>query len=315
MPEDRSDYFLVPPIWPMRQVQVLTGGSGVGKSTLLACWLNALATGEEILGYRPAFKTRPLYISCERSAEQLELSSRGDPLHKIEGWNMQCEVLTLREAAKGMLYKKPDEALFQRIMRKFAKSFRVACLDPILTFCTKPNDQNSVRNFLVDTVVEEILVPLNMTVIATAHPPKEREGQRIIGTRTKTAGSYAWGAYSSCGHFAEPLDPDDPECPIIRLDVTPRYAKNFTIHFERVSFGKIKIVETPDEAGKDFVLSVFLDRDKIRTADLVAFARKSKISERTVYRWLEKQQGLGTIEEVGRGEYETKRGTGSRPSN
>lgn len=295
--------FLVAPIWPTRQVHTLTGGSGVGKSTLLAAWLNALCDGEEILGFKPAFKTRPLYISSERHEEQLEIASAGVPEEKIEGWNMRCEVLSLRQAAKGTVYKKPDGKLLHSIVKKYHKDFRVICFDPILTFCDKPNDQNTVRNFLVDEVVADTLVPYDVTIIATGHPAKEREGQRVIGARTKNAGSYAWGAYTSCGHYAELIEPDNPDCKIIKLDVTPRLIAPFSIHIERVSFGRIKIIDRPDEAGKDFILSTFLNRPQIQTADIITFAKKSKISDRTVYRWLKKQKDSGVLDEAGNGLY------------
>ena len=302
----RSRSFVLPPIWPAREVHILTGESGVGKSTLMAQWLNALDAGEMVMGLKPGGRFRSIYISLERSHKSVKLS---DDL----GWGLRCPYASLKEAVEG-LGMAPNGQLNVEVLKKICaryseKGFRVICLDPIASFCSKPNDQNAVRKFLLDQVVEEICQPLDVTIIATGHPAKEREGSRIQNVRQKVAGSYGWGAFSNCNMHLSKVDPDDHNSTDVQLEVSSRHSKPFTMQYERGPKGEL--VEKEDklvvkEAGKLFVMDGALDGKegtRVGTTELVEWGEGRKISVATVYRWLKAKKEEGRLVEEGRGEY------------
>ncbi|MGI0014721.1 MAG: AAA family ATPase [Nitrososphaera sp.] len=292
---------LLYPYWTLRQIQMVTGGSGVGKSTLIATWLKSLMDGTEIMGRTPEFTSTPLYISNERSQGEVNNSNQGDD-EEVKGWGLTCPTISFRTAAKGTGKTTRNAGLLRQIIKKYSQKHRVIVIDPILTFCAQPNDQNKVHEFL-DEIVEDALIPNDVTLIATAHEAKQREGNEIIGSRAKAAGSYGWGAFTSCHHNVKKYN-KDPEDKRFVVEVTPRYAAEFKIFYNRVDHGTAVEIMDPATPAKDFLLEPLLARREFTTAEALLFGEGKKLSASSVARWLRDKKNRGMLREKARGVHE-----------
>lgn len=287
--KDKMKDFILDSEWPAREVHLITGETGTGKTTLLTQWMNDLIEGKPVLGF-PCEPQRVIYISNERSQESLELDNKGR-------WKLLGPFLTIDLALQGTGIKKIGPMALEAIIKKYCKDYDVIIVDPIVTFCPKPNDQNVVHEFLYN-LAQRVLKKANVTILASGHPAKQKEGQKVLNMRTQVAGSQAWGSYSNCVMHLTFMNPDDVTDERLILSVKGRHSPPLVFHFERDEAGRLVELKKEDgkEEGKGFILSGMLEgKLDITFAEAVQFGKQNNISRATVARWVKKEKEGGRL--------------------
>ena len=292
-PVQLEEMFLCRPIFPKREVHLLVGETGTGKTSLLVQWMTTMHTGGSLLGH-PIAPQREVYVSNERSKDSLliDQSTRwklhGDIPFTCFPDEMAGPEIGLKEAA-------PSLENLQRLLKLESKrGYKVVIIDPIIVFCPKPNDQNAVHKFLVS--LAQFLKTVDITLFATGHPPKGAKELRSTNVRTQSAGSQAWGAYSGTVMNLE-FTTQDPLVQEVRLDVAPRHAPPEAWFLRRNAEGMMEEYTPEDSkaAGAEFILNILMDRETLTRKEVMAFANEHGISIPTADRWIKKQKDSGFL--------------------
>jgi hypothetical protein len=303
---EKGGSYLIDPIWPLREVHIITGESGVGKTTLLTQWVNDLVAGRPILGFRlPPQKV--VYISNERSQESLEIDNDAR-------WKLTAPFYTVAMAMEGVGVPEKDRWTYGGLVgliKKYSEAgFRVMVIDPIVTFCPKPNDQNEVHRFLY-TLAQNQLKKFNVTVLASGHPPKEREGQKILNIRQKVAGSQGWGSFSNCNMHLEPANDENRMETRVRLEVRSRHAPPMEFFFDRDEIGRLIEIPGLDSQSTEFLMLRILEgRETLHTHEAVEWGEHRGLDRRSVTRWLKKLESEGVLVHQERGSWNVNKEAG-----
>lgn len=207
---------------PERELHLIGGSSGSGKSSWLIKMLERLERGESIYGH--AAKPTPyVYVSSDRS--------RAGMYRTIERLGI--------DRARFPLYIPTNTALnltARQIVIDAKKKFPVAKLVVFEGIAThvpdgKLSDYKIVAKFLreLGALCEE----LDITILGVVHSPKVKEKDKYANPRERIMGSTAWGAYSELIMFLEPLNPDGASS-LRTFWILPRNAREekFTLDFK-----------------------------------------------------------------------------------
>lgn len=206
--------YLIESILPTQEIHLLSGPSGAGKSRLLFAWLKKWAKGHPILG----LKTTPIkttYLAFDRSLASIHETM------ETEGAVPGLVVDSLRDRRPPLhtlpaLY--PDTQLF--------------VLDAMFVAAPmgKTNDYGTMTNWLAS--LGHMCTVQNVTILATHHTAKTKEGETILNPRQRGLGSVALGGFTDCNFVLEPVKPQDPNVSKRKLWVLPRNAKEFSVSYD-----------------------------------------------------------------------------------
>jgi RecA-family ATPase len=187
--------WLVPERIPMRNVSLLSGQGGIGKSVLLMQLSGASALGSMWIGTRLE-KGPALYVNCEEEDAEIRarLQAVADDLASTRQTMHECGLRFLSFAGKDTTLGQPDRndiirptPLFERI-REDALQLRprLICIDTVAdVFAGKEIDRAQVRQFI--TMLRGLAIDTNSAVVISAHPSLTG-----ITTDTGLSGSTAW---------------------------------------------------------------------------------------------------------------------------
>ena len=306
---------IIDPLIPRREVHLVGGASGSGKTRLLLEMILALEHQIRFIGW-PVHPARWVYLSLERSSESiLRTVKSADLAGQLD--RRRFISLSRHEAVSSA------EKIFRLpIIPRDSEVFFIEPLMALAPLCRRgrfnPNDYLEVRDFLV--TLEGLCHKLNITIIGTHHATKSRQRDMIFNPRERLLGSVAWSAFSQTVMLLESTDPTDISCVTRNLDVAlrdgaglkrrlrfnpdgrllPPYCSNDPEDFEcgsprqNVSVGPQALGGFLDSlpAGEEFDTSRFL-----------RFAKRHTVPRRTAYRWLEQKCNSGEIEKRTRGTY------------
>jgi RecA-family ATPase len=191
----RDREWLIGERMPMRNVTLLSGDGGVGKTVALMQLAGAIVLGKEWLGMRPAVGP-VLYLGAEDDPD--ELRRRFENIAKYYGatWEdlFDAGLRTLSFAGADALLGKPDRdgiivatPLLARLREEaIALKPRLIIVDPAAdVFAGKEIDRAQVRQFI--NLLRAIAIAVDCAVILAAHPS-------VAGMREGTglSGSTAW---------------------------------------------------------------------------------------------------------------------------
>lgn len=223
-----SNPFLIDKILPARQVHILCGPSGVGKTRWLNWMYKDWHQGLPVLGYE-SFPVPSLYLAKDRNIESLKLTLK----------SINCEHMMKYES---IMYRKDIDI---ENLKDHWPDIKLFFIDPIAKFVKdgKINDYGAVSDFL--TKCSYYCQKDDFTIMGSCHAPKAKEGQLLINPREWTLGSGAWGGYSET-MFA--FNGDDFKTPnsIRYFYVLARNAPD-TLHYFRLKDGWVTLVDDPKE--------------------------------------------------------------------
>jgi hypothetical protein len=202
-----SPKYLIETILPKREVHLLGGPSGAGKTrwlltTLLMHWRHGLP----VLGYK-SYPVPWVYIAADRTLDSvgrtmagMGLSLSGIPI--VPAWDDKLGL----------------NGIFDGIDKAGAS---LAIIESFGSFVEPPYNSNNVKSLL--QLCSRACQKGNLTIIGVVESPKMKPYERYENPRQRISGAAAWGHFSETIFLVEP-DPKDPESLNRTLWVCPRNA-------------------------------------------------------------------------------------------
>jgi len=287
--------FVVDQIFPAREVHLIAGPSGAGKTTFVFQLIDDWLSAKPVLG-RDAQLVPMCYVACDRSSASVNRT-----LERIKP--------TQRPPTLSLI-DHPGVTSIQGVVslvRKHITDCRILWIDPLLHFVSKgkTNDYACVAEFLIEA--SRTCSREDITIFGYVHATKAREGERVLNPRQRILGSVAWAAFSETIILIEPPDNDDPTSNVRSVLVLPRNlpAEEMTYAFN--SKGRLEQQQTGDfaeEMLKEFLPT--LDPNRVYTTlDLMREVADFGIhlSRATFFRWVRNQVDCDRLKLVSKGKY------------
>lgn len=193
-PQARS--WLVDPLIPRRQVTLLSGEGGVGKSFLALQLAVAVATGTEWIGYRPV-QGKALFVSAEDELDEIhrrlvpmieKMGLLPSDLRDLEIADLCQQASTLLGIPNGEGGIRPTD-LFEGVREQVRRHRPTLIVIDTLsdTFGGDENKRQEARQFI--RMLRELASEADSAVLVTAHP--SLSGQH---SGSGSSGSTAWNA-------------------------------------------------------------------------------------------------------------------------
>lgn len=264
--------YLVDEILPCKEVHLIVGASGSGKSTwLYGCFLPDWAGGKPIFGY----ESNPVpyvVVSMERSIDSVlvTLDRLGAPETPIAD-GRGCRSL---------------EAAVERGLDVVSDA-RFFIIEGIATIAPSgaKADYANIGKFLVDA--GQFAEQRGFSFAGTAHQPKMHKGESYEDPRQRVLGSVAWAAMSETIILIERDEPGNLENLNRKITLLPRNTHESEHLYLLDEQGKFKPV---DDKACDDAMDILINKMEwtFSGKELVKAGKEAGVSQASVYRWLDK---------------------------
>ncbi len=290
--------YLVDRIFPTKEIHIIAGASGVGKTTWAFQMLDDWRKSAPVLGYN-SFPCPWVYVSCDRSKQSVattleRVGVMGIPLFDARGVS-EHEAEAFDVVLRGARQINPEVRFI------FVEAFSL--LVPQVSFKDSYRVTAQFLSKLVKTLEKE-----DLTIIGTAHSPKQRENDQITDPRQMVLGTVAWGAFVETIIAIRRMAPKDPENQERQVLLLPRNAREQAFKYNLDDNGRFVIVKvtSPEDVMSFVVGRLPYDRD-IPTSELIGLADGAGLPERSAYRWIKQAVVDGILTDLSRGIYRRKR--------
>lgn len=282
--------YLIEKILPARQVHLIGGPSGIGKTRWIVYLLKDWIKGNPVLG----FKSSPepvMYLATDRNEESLEATFEPFAINGDFKWK---SILNSKATIEDIIVANPDIRLF--------------IFDPIMLFVPgyRYLDYGTVASFLRHLTA--LCVKYDVTILGVVHTAKAKENELFINPRERLLGSAAWGAYAEtlfilgCDNFENP-----EESQLRHVHVLPRNAAEFKVFWKFDSQGipkpASKAIPVEDE-GYALFISQIPEYTSLSTAELQKISFDIGASRATFFRYLRKAIKQSDLIQIERGTYQ-----------
>lgn len=240
----RHHEYLIDSIWPKRQIHLIGGPSGAGKTTLTFQILEDLAAGRDVFGHKSSPESL-LYIATDRDDE--ETARTMDRMHikpsfpcigmsdKPE-WSKRAE----RE-------NKPEYVIVLEEIQKAYPQCKTIIWDGFSFMVDGDQNKNSdVSKFL--RRIHAYIKRQNMTIIGIVNAAKQREDNKILNPRQRISGAAAWAHICNCIFIIEPATPEHPEDSTRNVWVCPRNQRDTKFQMIFTDEGLLAFVDEEEKA-------------------------------------------------------------------
>ncbi len=289
--------YLVDRIFPTKEIHIIAGASGVGKTTWAFQMLDDWRKSAPVLGYN-SFPCPWVYVSCDRSKQSVattleRVGVMGIPLLDARGVS-EHEAEAFDVVLRGARQVNPDVRFI------FVEAFSL--LVPQVSFKDSYRVTAQFLSKLVRTLEKE-----DLTIIGTAHSPKQRENDQITDPRQMVLGTVAWGAFVETIIAIRRMAPKDPSNQNRQILLLPRNAREQAFEYTLDDNGRFITAELtkPEDVMVSVLDGLPFDKD-LQTADLKALAKGAGMHERAAERWIREAVVNGLLEDVSWGKYRRK---------
>lgn len=236
----RSEYadcfeYIVDVLMPRREVHLVGGAPGVGKTTWLLDFMMRWMTGDSFFDLK--YRSHPcawLYVTGDRSkAENIRTMVR-----------MQIQPKKIPLTKEALKRDEPLRGYLERLKNAHPE-VELFVIEGLQSFTPKGkiNDYDVVARFLND--LTDFCQKRNVTIIGVVHSSKKKKQDFYESPRERLMGSAAWSAYSNCCILVESKDPSDPTCEDRITTLIPRNGKTRTFEFSIADGLVTEIKKTP----------------------------------------------------------------------
>ncbi len=286
--------YLVDRIFPTNEIHIIAGASGVGKTTWAFQMLDDWRKGLPVLDHA-SHPVPFVYVSCDRSRQSVNTTWERvgvEPMPYVDGRGVsRCEngFAAVLEAARR---KEPN--------------VRFLFIEAISLLVPGDNINQAYRNtadWLAST--SKALEKEDLTILGTAHSPKQRANDQILDPRQLILGTVAWAAFAETIIAIQRLSPKSADDQRRTLMVLPRNSREELFQFGIDDNGRFvpQEVETVETVMDMLVSQIPFDRD-IYMEELRELAEKAKIDgEPALRRWIKKAEEKRLIYRLDQGVY------------
>lgn len=281
-----------------RQVNLIGGSSGAGKTTLIFQLYRASREGVPFLGMKvPPIKWG--YIAGDRTAESVMETQKRVGAEDLKIFSLVDKNLIGAELDKKVIPMLPAFLGYKPDL-VYVDGFTVMVPDGDM------NNYHVVAKWIAR--LQRFCSRQDMTILGAAHVPKVREGDRLLDPRQRIMGSAAFGGYTEDMIIIDRVYKKDQESARL-IHILPRNGQERQI---KASFQDGLIVPDMEEEKKeenrsgmaDFLLgSLLVAGARFMSADFEIMAKQKGVSRPTYYRWLAKLVTQGRLAKGNKGEY------------
>jgi len=282
-----TDYF-VDPIWPKRRLNIIAGASGAGKSRWILPQLFALIKGTSVLG-KPTTPTKVSYVCCDRTIE--------DAQSTMIDLGLNPEILPTFSFMDNNLQWSMGKVL------EMIPQDTELCFVEAIGALVPGGDINNYSSILkLGRICNLTTKTSGISFMGSTHAPKMKAGEAYARTRDNVIGSSAWpGIAATIVHISE--EEDNSRTVTILLRDGPTEVQ----HLEFDAIGKL----VPIDAGlgrilMDNWLKGLPSGTDLPTSLIQDQGVKSKLSPRTVSRWINEKVSDGCLLSVKQGWYKSR---------
>lgn len=300
---------LIDDILPAREIHLVAGPSGAGKTTWLIKMIDQWRQGQSI--FMHASHPKPfMYLSLDRSQagvrrifDRLKIDHKNFRLF-VPKANSNNQKLSLAQLLRGLIEHNPDVRVF------FVEGFQSRTPDG------KMNDYKVVAHFLLE--LQQICEQYNVTIVGVAHASKAKQDEKYLNPRERVNGTVAWAAYSETIIVIEPEDPDDPQNVNRRVMILPRNAREQVFLMENKDgtlVEKTSVQNPVIQSNFAKVLTWLAEQPLDRIFTVANICTETGIVIGSIHLELGKLQQHHAIEQTKRGTYKVKKNTiGGEPA-
>lgn len=276
-PDPNHQPYIVDGVLPANECSLLSGASGVGKTSLVFQSLDRLRQSLSVFG-QPARAVPFYYVACDLSGDTIRATmarcgvSPGDIPH--------LSLIDHREVPRNF------PSILHEV-RKADHSCQLLVVDALAVLLgrSNPNDYSHVCEFL--TEITSLCKSHRITVLGLVHPAKSKVGEEYAHARQRIMGSGAWGAFCSTVLNLEADTPGNACSGARTLTIIPRNAPPL---IQSWRFDDDGMLFQPDEGMDETLLDTWLAKQPVgatvQTRDLQLAASQHSISRATLFRWL-----------------------------
>jgi primase-polymerase (primpol)-like protein len=269
--------------FPLEEISLVGGSSGVGKTSLLVPLLEKVRTAQDVFGH--ATRSREYRVlSHDRSAKAMRRTARASNLSE----EVVRRVIRLTPAQQ----RQPAAEVLQSLVNgnPGVQAWLIEGLD---MWVKNVNDLEAVSE-LMDSL-QRVAARAKIAVIATLGSAKQKQGERYLQHRDSLFGSIAFGRKAETVMLLELHNPENPDS-VRRCTVLTRCGKSEQFYFEFRAGEGLCLTNKPEPVRKetaftrieDAVFSAYHAGDEIEYQP--AFGSKS-----TFYDWRKSAVAEGKV--------------------
>lgn len=278
-----------------RQVNLIAGGSGSGKSRFLFQLRHHMLRGEKLLGYQTGH-CRWGYMAGDRTGESIH--------ETLEQMGMKGEIPVYSCVDKGTIGEGIQD-LWSDVKATLECVPTLLVVDGFTSFCPngKINDYDVVAKWLGK--LQNFCQTEHVSIVGSCHTTKNRAGEEITDPRQKIAGSVAWAAYSEGVIVIDKPHQGGPKDAWRDIYMCGRNSATTLLSAKFNTLGWLELREGDEERERisacDLVMDGLFPGCEFKTKELELRAKMGGISRSAFYRWLGEKKERGELLEGGRG--------------
>ena len=289
--------WLVENILPSREVHLVAGPSGAGKTTWLLQFIQDWSAGKPIFNCR-SHPADYVYVSGDRSLESVARTFERVGIKLEDIPHMSLVDIDDRDNVN---------TVFNAILAKHPQA-KVIFMEGIAAIVPggKNLDYRTVAQFILRLTA--LCQKNDRTIVGVVHSSKVKKEDRYQNPRQRVHGSVAWAAYTETIFLMEPLDPENADDHRRMLTVLPRNSAEEQHIFEFTAEGRLEMIEVLDANEGVFMqeLKSFPKGVSLRSGAIFErfLTQHSNVSRRTLNHWLRKAEIAGFVAKTAHGCYQ-----------
>ncbi len=234
--------FLVDEILPSREVHLVAGPTGAGKTRWLLESLLEWSAGRSFLRF-PSHPVPWLYVSSDRTLESFHrtLDSLGITYSRVPtlaAWDMRLSLMEILDASQGRpLVRHPEF----KLPKAASPRAELVVIEMFGSYADgEAISSRQIAAFL--RAMSHITQRDDLTIIGIMEEPKMKPHERYRNPRQRISGPAAWGHHSETIFLVEYANDRDPTDPARVLYVCPRNAPGLILEAS-IEDGHFRLVD------------------------------------------------------------------------